>query len=224
MSDFMPHPFCLAMNYTKEILDVLGIASARLTATSEVGSQGIMHGIRFKALQLEVGLTESELRRAEDSSGFRFPPDLRELLAEVLPLDPPGLERLRFPNWRDIPNDYVKWRMEWPFEMLIWDVERNQHRLPGWTREPRPDENLRAMTQASLNAAPHLIPVFSHRFLPATPCERGNPIFSMHGTDTIIYGTDLLAYFCNEFRVADPRDEEPVLKDIPFWGPLATGN
>ena len=77
------------------------------------------------------------------------------------------------------------------------------------------------MTRAYLDAVPTLIPVYSHRFLPATPCEAGNPIFSMFGTDTIIYGGDLLEYFCFEFKVDSPRAEKPLLKKIAFWSALA---
>lgn len=194
------------MNYTKEIVDVLHVIAGR-------GNK----------MRLEVGMNEFELSRAEEVYGFRFPPDWREVLSQVLPVDAVNVEHQRFPDWRQVPSDYIQGRMQWPFEMLIWDVERNHHRLPGWSEEPHLDEDLKEMTRATLRSAPCLIPIYGHRFLPATPYESGNPIFSMHGTDTIGYGADLLSYFCREFKVTDPREEKPPFKTIPFWEPLARG-
>lgn len=209
------------MNTTNEIVEILRTVAGRDRKQRPSGSSALKPNTwRGDVLRLEAGLSEAELRRAEEIYSFRFPPDLREVLLQVLPVDLPDVERCRFPNWREVPNDYVQGMMDWPFDMLIWDVERNRHRLPGWTEEPHPGEDLQAMTRASVEAAPRLIPIFAHRFLPATPCESGNPIFSMHGTDTIIYGAGLLDYFCNEFKADDPRTKKPLPKKIPFWSAL----
>jgi hypothetical protein len=50
---------------------------------------------------VSAGLSEAELRRAEQMHRFRFPPDLRSLLSVALPLG------RRFPDWRepDSPTD-----------------------------------------------------------------------------------------------------------------------
>ena len=47
-----------------------------------------------------------------------------------------------------------------------------------------------------------MIPVYSHRCIPAEPFESGNPIFSMYGADIMIYGLTLSEYFLNEFGPA----------------------
>ncbi len=210
------------MNYTNEIVEVLRIVAERDHEQKPPGSSALKpDSWRGNVLRLEAGLSEAELRRAEEIYTFRFPPDLRELLSQVLPVDPPDAERRRFPNWREVPSDDVQGRMDWPFDLLLFDAMNNQDRLSDWPKEPQPDEDLRAMTRATLDKSPRLIPIFAHRFLPAPPCESGNPVFSMHGIDTIIYGADLLSYFCNEFKVTDVRTEKPPLKKIPFWSPLA---
>jgi hypothetical protein len=67
-----------------------------------------------------------------------------------------------------------------------------------------------------------LIPIIAHRFLPESPPAAGNPVFSMHGFDTVIYGANLADYFRIEF--APPslrlRAGEPT-RHIPFWSDIA---
>ena len=43
--------------------------------------------------------------------------------------------------------------------------------------------------------APRLIPLISHRYLPETANETGNPVFSVYQSDVIHYGTDVADYF-----------------------------
>lgn len=47
----------------------------------------------------------------------------------------------------------------------------------------------------AVRGAPVLIPVHGHRYLPAEPCEGGNPVFSIYQWDIIVYGRDLESYF-----------------------------
>lgn len=71
-----------------------------------------------------------------------------------------------------------------------------------------------------MSSAPKLIPVAGHRYIPASPCEVGNPIFSVYQTDVIYYGADLWEYLENEFYYCFGKPglsvREPV-KQIPFW-------
>jgi hypothetical protein len=59
-----------------------------------------------------------------------------------------------------------------------------------------------------------MIPVYSHRYLPAEPCEAGNPVFSIYQTDIIHYGYDLADYFAREFRV-----DAAVAPERYIWTP-----
>jgi hypothetical protein len=68
---------------------------------------------------------------------------------------------------------------------------------------------------------PVLIPVFSHRYLLASPCEANNPIFSVYQTDIIIYGNNLPDYLWPEFGCPPPpgtQADRPKL--IDFWTSL----
>lgn len=69
--------------------------------------------------------------------------------------------------------------------------------------------------------APQLIPIYSHRFIPAKPYEAGNPVFSVHQTDIIYYGADLTTYFMVEFNLMQQQDLGfEQIKEIPFWSKL----
>ena len=74
--------------------------------------------------------------------------------------------------------------------------------------------------------APTLIPIFSHRYLPATPCEAGNPVFSVYQTDIIYYGADLFDYLQNEFKGAFGRTKLELTRtprERPFWSAIEAG-
>jgi hypothetical protein len=61
--------------------------------------------------------------------------------------------------------------------------------------------------------------LFSHRYLPETPNESGNPVFSVCQSDVIYYGADLAHYFEREFGSTD-RLWPDRIKYIPFWSDL----
>jgi hypothetical protein len=64
--------------------------------------------------------------------------------------------------------------------------------------------------------APKLIPLLGHRYLPADPCEAGNPVFSVYQSDVIYYGANLQDWMRWE---VDGWDAEPwpAISRIRFW-------
>jgi hypothetical protein len=64
---------------------------------------------------------------------------------------------------------------------------------------------------------PRLIPVYIHRFIPSEPPEAGNPVFSVHQSDIIIYGNDLAAYLSAEFGIPNPSTSPEAPRAIRFW-------
>jgi hypothetical protein len=48
------------------------------------------------------------------------------------------------------------------------------------------------------------VPVFSHRYMPASACAAGNPVFSVMQTDIVSYGNTLTDYFIREFAIRVP--------------------
>ncbi len=72
---------------------------------------------------------------------------------------------------------------------------------------------------AVVESAPKLIPLLSHHYLPATPHEAGNPVFSVYQSDVIYYGTNLDEYFKRELG-REQRNVLGPIKRIAFWSEL----
>ena len=76
----------------------------------------------------------------------------------------------------------------------------------------------------AIEKAPKLIPIYGHRYIPDTPAEIDNPIFSVYQTDIVYYGRNLNEYMENEFGIIIFGERhfqitEPI-KSIPFWSNL----
>lgn len=107
---------------------------------------------------------------------------------------------------------------------MCFDIEHDSFWLPAWGPKPGTSEAAQAMARRAVRAAPFLIPVFSHRYLPASPCEAGNPVFSVYQTDIIYYGFDLPSYLSAEFEVPNPYPVPESPKEIEFWSELVRLN
>jgi hypothetical protein len=157
------------------------------------------------------GYTQSELDSAQDRYGLRFPPDLIDLLLDRQPLN--GY------NWKG-EDKRIREMLAWPMDMLTFDVEHGSW-WSDWGERPATVEDRQKVLADVLASAPALIPLYSHRFIPEVPNAIGNPVFSMHGFDTIYYGSNLENYFDREF--GDNRETAlgKLIRRIPFWSDLA---
>jgi hypothetical protein len=151
---------------------------------------------RLPDTRIEPGLTENELCAVEGRFGLQFPDDLRELLMDGLPVGP------RWPEWRmSIASDdaasgeKIRERLDWPLDGMLFDVRHESFWDPAWGDRPEDLADALNVAAAAVRAAPMLIPVYAHRYLPAEPLARGNPVLSVWQTDIIVYGSDLLRYF-----------------------------
>lgn len=204
------------------------------------------------------GLNDDQIAEVERRWGLRFPPDFRLFLRRLHTVDRP-MSGARFTNVRNSPDaihsrthlvphqspSFRKWltdiseihgALDWLTEGLEFDIEHNELWRPGWGPMPEPIEARKALARQLVAAAPRLIPVFSHRYLLAEPCQAGNPVFSIHQSDIIIYSTDLRGYFLIEFadllgleqyktsRAAYAAEVSNTDRyaAIPFWGDLCT--
>jgi hypothetical protein len=160
------------------------------------------------------GYTQSELDEAQDKFGLVFPPDLVSLLRDRRPV-------LAY-DWRSDDKE-IREMLAWPLEGLLFDVENNTLWWPEWGERPRTAEARAEVLAMIVGGAPRLIPLVSHRYLPAEPHEAGNPVFSVYQSDVIYYGADLADYFEREF--GDPRRPLPQhIKHVPFWSDLVERN
>lgn len=174
--------------------------------------------LRARGVELAHGLTEAELVAAERAHGFRFPPDLRALLAHVLPVDK------GFPDWRYPTSAFIADRLAWPADGICFDVEHDSFWIEEWGTRPSALPDAFARARAAVREAPFLIPIFAHRYLPATPCTSGNPVFSVHQTDVIFYGNDLASYLEHEFHVPNPLLPPSETREIELWSELVRRN
>lgn len=154
--------------------------------------------------------SQAELDDAQRRFGLRFPPDLVALFRTK-----------RLAQGYDWTRDDVAIRekLEWPFEGLLFDVENNDLWWPEWGARPEEPERRKAVLRAAVAAAPKLIPLYGHRFIPETPHEAGNPVFSVYQADIIYYGRDLDGYVEREFLGKRWPVAEPV-KTIRFWSEM----
>jgi hypothetical protein len=173
--------------------------------------------LKLVGVSLTPGLTDRELGATEDRFGFEFCSDHRQLLSTTLPIGG------RWVNWRT-DFDGLRSLLAQPVEGVLYDVLHNGFWLAAWGERPVDPDAAQVAAEGHLALIPTLVPVYAHRFLPAAPAPARSPVFSVHQSDVIHYGTDLLDYVHREFGGAavasGPRHAAP---HIPFWSDLANG-
>lgn len=159
------------------------------------------------------GYTKAELDLVQEKWNLVFPPDLLEFYLDRRPVgnDPSILD------WIDSSSEKIKTRLEWPFEGLWFDVQNDALWLPEWGEKPEALPDQKNILQGLVDDAPRLIPLYSHRYLPETPNETGNPVFSVYQSDIIFYGADLADYWEREHSSWDAKPWPNTLKKIEFW-------
>jgi hypothetical protein len=178
--------------------------------------------LNTKDIIFEKGLSNEESNAITVMFGIVFPPDLLCFLQTALPIS------TGFVNWRAALNDKgerkrIKERLSWPLEGILFDVHNNVFWDNEWGRKPDDTESqIKTVTQ-HYKRYPTLVPIYSHRYIPAFPIEEGNPVFSVYQTDIVYYGYDIISYFCNEFQYKSLEYTIPAApKQIEFWGKMAT--
>lgn len=166
--------------------------------------------LRASGASLEPGLSEAEFAAAEAHYRFRFPSDLRELLAVTVPSG-------NFPNWRALGSPELESMISWPLRGIQFEIEHNVFWWPAWGQRPTDVNEAFAVAETQIAAVPFLIPLYSHRYLPAEPAGAGNPVLSVYQTDIIYYGADLRAYIGNEFGKRRNLPDTGDVKRIRFW-------
>ena len=159
------------------------------------------------------GLSNTELASAQEQTETVFPDDLCELLTTTLPTGK------AFPDWRHHPRWAMEEWREWVVDGFQFSLEHDDYWPPEWGERPTEPNDVRTAVARFLADAPAMIPIFAHRAIPNEPSDAGNPVFSIMGTDIIIYGNDLGDYLVREFRRHQVLEEElaPNRRRIRFW-------
>jgi hypothetical protein len=171
--------------------------------------------LKSRGVAFEARLTDSEVSAIESRYSFRFPPDLRAFLQTALP------RGRHFPDWRVGKEAELRDWLDLPRRGVIFDVEHNGFWLEEWGPPPKTLTEAKQVAEQLLAASPRLIPIYMHRMIPAEPHLPGNPVFSVHQTDIIVYGTDLRDYLAHEFLMTEEDQEEWTIpsgtRPIAFW-------
>jgi hypothetical protein len=172
--------------------------------------------IRRRGTPYEPGLSESELSRFESVGSFTFGPDHRAFLSLCLPVGS------SWTPWRRATDAEVQeWLFE-PIDGVLFDVVENDFWIKEWGPRPTNSDERDHVARRQLVSVPKLVPLFAHRACVAAPTPSGSPVFSVHQTDTIYYGSNLLDYFDHEFD-GNREQVENVEVEVPFWSLLASG-
>lgn len=162
-------------------------------------------------IRVSVGLDEDALVAVERRFGFEFADDHRAFLSAVLPVGP------RWPDWRSRDASALRTQLDSPVNGVLFDVEHNGTWVDAWGARPASTADVVAVARARLAAVPRLVPVWGHRYLPAGRGGSGHPVLSVHQTDIIYYGTDLVDYLFQEFNIGPG-----IERGDPRWQPRAT--
>ncbi len=170
---------------------------------------------RIAGTKLAAGLRDDEIAAIEGRFGFVFPLDLRAFLQGALPCGS------RWPAWREAIGDAaaagaIARQFAWPLDGMLFDVEENDFWDPAWGQRPATVDARRQVVSDAVRAAPVLIPVYAHRYMPAEPVASGNPVLSVYQTDIIVYGSNLRAYL---FAESDSfaRSMQTNVREIRCW-------
>jgi hypothetical protein len=168
-----------------------------------------------QGVRLAEGLSSEELAGIERRFDFAFSQDHAALLTLAVPVGD------RWADWRG-PAEELRPLMAWPIDGLLFDVENNAFWARSWG--PRPDVDAQAIDEARrhLLSWPKLVPLFSHRYMPAAPAPSRAPVFSVYQADVIYYGADLHDYLLREFG-GRRGAVEGVTHPVEPWSNLAMG-
>jgi hypothetical protein len=123
----------------------------------------------------------------------------------------------QFPDWREGDQARLRDWLDLPRQGILFDIQHNDFWLAEWGDKPANLKDACRIANELIAKAPKLIPVYSHRMMPDEPHKAGNPVFSVHQTDIIHYGYDLLHYLREEFGVARWWTPPSEPRPIHFW-------
>jgi hypothetical protein len=178
---------------------------------SELSPDQLVRVLAQSGIGFDTGLTDVEVDRVQAEFCFRFPPDLRAFLQTAMPVGK------GFPDWRNGPSDALAKQLGIPLRGILFDVEHNAFWLDEWGPRPKVLAEAFSVVTKLHGAAPVLIPIYIHRMMPDRPHLAGNPVFSVHQTDIIYYGSILSDYFRHEFAGGDWKSSSEPVRDIEFW-------
>uniref|UniRef100_A0A7C9CK72 Knr4/Smi1-like domain-containing protein n=1 Tax=Opuntia streptacantha TaxID=393608 RepID=A0A7C9CK72_OPUST len=160
-----------------------------LLSLSSLANKLITH-LHSSGIQVDPGLSDPEVARAEAEFGFAFPPDLKAVLCAGLPVGP------GFPDWRSSrARQHVRAQIDLPIAAISLQIAKNALWSKSWGPRPADPEKALKVARVALKRAPLLIPIFNHCYVPCNPCLAGNPIFYVDENRIFCCALDLSDFF-----------------------------
>ncbi len=192
-----------------------------------------------------TGLTESQIEEVEKKYQVTFTDEHKAFLQILHSIDRKEVNEYSeespfFYNWlRD--EDEIRYRMNWAFEQILFDVlnPRCNFWLKSWGEKPEPKQEKEIIFKEQFAKSPSLLPITSHRFIVNGHQNKQNPILSIWGSDTIIYGQNFRHYLLNEIpehlnlsrkertekdKIIAKAVKNKEYKNILFWAEILDAN
>ncbi|XP_051141083.1 uncharacterized protein LOC127258327 [Andrographis paniculata] len=189
-------------------------------------AKSLIDYLRSSNIPVESGLSEAEFVAVEASFGFVFPPDLRSILREGLPVGP------GFPNWRSGSKQQLEILINLPVLGICKEVSRNEFWSESWGDRPGDGDGAAELAGEFLKRAPVLVPMYRQFYIPATPCTAGNPVFYVCRGGVRLWSFDIAGFFqkvdFTEVRrrrdcFSAPAWAATEARRIEFWTEMAEG-
>jgi hypothetical protein len=163
------------------------------------------------------GLSSAGIASIEAQLGFRLPEDFAYLFQH---LQDPG--RIFFP-WSNFKKQEYDEMTQRVLRGIESSIKLNNFWLERWGRRPALLSMAIEIARKDFDSWRKLLPIYSHRYMPAEPCRCGNPVFSIVGTDIIYYGADIARCLLTEF--VDHHDyarhtRAQDIRRVPIWSDL----
>ncbi|KAL3846267.1 hypothetical protein ACJIZ3_003670 [Penstemon smallii] len=183
-------------------------------------AKNLINHLHSSNIPVEPGLSDEEFSAVESSFNFKFPPDLRSILQEGLPVGP------GFPNWRCSSKQQLDILTNLPILGICKEVSRNGLWPDYWGEKPNDIDRALKLAKGLLKKAPVLVPIYRHFYMPTTPFMAGNPVFYVHGKVVRMWSFDIARFFQRlEFGssslFASPVWAAKEARAIEFWMELA---
>lgn len=171
-------------------------------------------------VRLDPGLDASEMAAVQARYEICFGDDHRAFLSLAVPVNTPHPHAGHgWVDWRHDDEANIRARLNYPLDGVIFDIFENDFWPSSWG--PCPDTGgasaIGATARRHLETWPTLLPLYSHRYLPADPAPLGSPVFSVVQTDVIHYGADLVDYFTHEWYPSTERPHQEPEHRYPPW-------
>lgn len=174
-------------------------------------------------IPLASGLTDAEVEQAESTHAFRFSDLHRRFLTRALPTGD------GWPDWRS-PSSALQRQVDGPIEGVVFDVLHNAFWSAPWGPRPQGADDAERAARWRMAGVPRMLPLYRHRCLAAAPCPPSSPVFSVHQTDVVYYGSGLADWALHEFsaRRSDAAHNRAAVGGraatrVEFWSDVAEG-